>query len=281
MILIADAGATSIDWRLIQQNGQVAQAKSKGYNAFQQSEEDLRASIKDAMEQLAQPEVNSVYFYGAGISSDENKSKTEKVLISEVSAVEFFIEHDLLAAARALLLDKPGIACILGTGTNSCYYDGNNIIKIVPSLGFALGDEGSGASLGRNVIKSYLRGDMPDDLSKLFAKRYNLEEKDVLKNIYQGSTPSQYLASFAKFCFHHKRHPYIYQLIYDEFKNFFENILMKYEKSKKSPVAFNGSIAFYYSDILRQVGNDSGVAISTIMESPIAGLTLYHQNTLS
>ncbi len=277
MILIADAGATSIDWRLIMQDGQITQARTNGYNAYQQSEQDLMNSVHEAIQTLQVDQVTELYFYGAGISGKTNEQKTLAALQRSLKSDRYYITHDLLAAARALFLDQPGIACILGTGTNSCFYDGNKISEIIPSLGYAIGDEGSGAALGRRLVKAYLRRDLPKDIRGLFEKRFELTEDQFLLEVYQGKSPAQYLASFSKFLFHHRKNPFIYQLIYKEFELFFDEILKKYAGIENHKVAFSGSVAFYYSDILRQVGNDKGIVISNIVESPIAGLTLYHQ----
>lgn len=201
--------------------------------------------------------------------------------------LEFFPEAqieigwDLLAAARALCGYEPGIACIMGTGSNSCLYDGEKIIGNVANLGWILADEGSGANIGRKFLVDYLRGVMPENLRKQFHERFPLSREEFLEKVYQQERPSAFLASFTKFIFQHLKEPYCYKLIYNSFSEFYENNVMKYENFRNLKVHFTGSIAFYFSDILRQVANDKGITVKNILEGPIAGLTLYHQKDLN
>ena len=201
--------------------------------------------------------------------------------------LEFFpkasvdIEWDLLAAARALCGEEKGIACILGTGSNSCLYDGEKITEQVANLGWILADEGSGASLGEKLLFDYLRKNLPNGLAQQFQKRFPFSREEFLEKIYQQEKPSTFLATFSKFIFQHLKEPYCYKLVYDGFSDFYENNIMKYEGYRNLKVHFVGSIAFYYSDLLRQVANDKGIAVKNILETPIAGLTLYHQKNVS
>ncbi len=277
MILIADAGATSIDWRYIDEGGNIHQAQTSGFNAYQHDENSLRESVKQLLVQLRLSAIQECHFYGAGVSSLENRNKTALVLEEMVHPIKLFVEHDLLAAARSLLGDQEGIACILGTGTNSCHYDGEKILSVVPSLGYALGDEGSGASLGKRLLVSYLRNEMPEKIKTAFSSMFTVNETQVLHNIYQGDSPSRYLASFSTFLQDHQKNPFIYELIRKEFKRFFEDILLKYSSARDVPVNFCGSIAYFYNNILRQVANEFDIHIKHIVQSPIAGLSLFHQ----
>jgi N-acetylglucosamine kinase-like BadF-type ATPase len=190
------------------------------------------------------------------------------------------IGWDLLAAARALCGREPGIACILGTGSNSCLYDGEKIIDNVANLGWILADEGSGTYLGKRLVFDYFRREMPESLAQQFHARFPWTREEVLEKVYQLEKPGAFLASFAKFIFQHIKEPYCYQLAYRSLSDFFENNVMKYENYKNLKVHFTGSIGFYFSDILRQVANDKGITVKNILEGPIAGLTLYHQKDL-
>jgi N-acetylglucosamine kinase-like BadF-type ATPase len=187
---------------------------------------------------------------------------------------------DLLAAARALCGHEPGIACILGTGSNSCSYDGEKITDNVANLGWILADEGSGTYMGKRLIFDYFRKEMPESLAKQFHARFSWSREEVLEKVYQQEKPGAFLASFAKFIFQHLKEPYCYQLAYQSFTDFFENNVMKYENYKNLKVHFTGSIGFYFSDVVRQVANDKGITVKNILEGPIAGLTLYHQKDL-
>ncbi|MCH8318613.1 MAG: hypothetical protein IIA88_08970 [Bacteroidetes bacterium] len=171
---------------------------------------------------------------------------------------------------------QAGIACILGTGSNSCYFDGTKIIKNIPSLGFILGDEGSGGYLGKRLIQDFLNNEMPENISKKFIKKY-ANKSEILDEVYAASRPNVYLASFSRFLFHNLKEPYIFKLIYDGFSAFFDKSVCKYSNYKDYRVHFVGSVAFYYNHVLRQVAADKGVTIGNILESPIAGLTLFHQ----
>jgi len=282
MILIADSGSTKTDWRFISKEGQISQAKSYGFNPYYQDTIDLKTDIENnLLSQIKGEEVEEVYYYGAGCGSAENRKLIHELIKDIFVNARIEVSHDLLAAARALCGIEPGIACILGTGANSCSYNGNEIVSNIPSLGYVMGDEGSGAYLGKILLADFLRGDMPNFIAERITKRFNLTKDDVLESVYQKEKPSKYLASFSKFIFQNIKDPYCYRLVYDALKSFFEINILKYENSGNLKIHFTGSVAFYYSNILRQVANDLGVNVVNIVESPIAGLTLYHQKQLN
>ena len=278
MILIADAGGTSVKWRMINAEGEVAQAVTEGFNAYAHKVDKLRNSLQHMLALLAPPRLKKVCYYGAGVSSDLNTLLVRTELEKLVPAEQYEIGHDLLAAARSLLGTEAGIACILGTGSNSCYYDGVNIVENLPSLGYIIGDEGSGNALGKKLIRAYFRKNLPEDLNALFEKRFRLTRDELLKRVYSDLEGPGFLAGFTKFLFHHLKHPYVYQLVYEEFSKFFSEIIAQYARSGELTVNFCGGIAFYYANILRQAGTDQGFTIRNIVEDPIAGLTLYHQS---
>jgi glucosamine kinase len=279
MILIADSGGSKTDWRFIQKNGTVGQANSPGFNPYYQPVEDLKRNIRESLiPKIEDQEVSKIYFYGAGVSSVKNQLTIKSAFLEFFPQASIEIGWDLLAAARALCGHEPGIACIMGTGSNSCLYDGRNITNNVANLGWILADEGSGAAIGKKFLVSYLRQTMPVELAAQFKQRFPLTREEFLEKIYQQEKPSAFLASFTKFIFQHLKEPYCYKLIYDSFSEFYENNVMKYENYKNLKVHFTGSVAFYFSDVLRQVANDKGITVKNILEGPIAGLTLYHQN---
>jgi glucosamine kinase len=277
MILIADSGGSKTDWRLIKKDGTIAQASAPGFNPYYQPIDDLKKNVQEILLPRINDAVRKIFFYGAGVSSVKNQLTIKSAFLEFFPEAQIEIGWDLLAAARALCGHEPGIACIMGTGSNSCLYDGGKIIDNVANLGWILADEGSGANIGRKFLVDYLRKKMPEDLAKHFHQRFPLTREEFLEKIYQQDKPSAFLASFAKFIFQHLKEPYCYRLIYDSFSEFYENNVMQYPNYKQYKVHFTGSIAFYFSDVLRQVANDKGITVKNILEGPIAGLTLYHQ----
>lgn len=277
MIIIADSGGSKIDWRLLYNDGAIGQANSPGYNPYYQPVEDLDRLIHDIIFPLAKEKVEKIFFYGAGVSSQKNQDTVQQSFARSFPDAEIEIGWDLLAAARALCGHEPGIACIMGTGSNSCLYDGEKIVHNVANLGWILADEGSGAYIGKRLVFDYLRENLPTALAEKFRQRYPFHREEILERVYQREKPSAFLASFTRFIFQHLDEPYCYKLIYSSFAEFYENTVMKYENYQSLKVHFTGSIAFYFSDILRQVANDKGITVRNILEGPIAGLTLYHQ----
>ena len=279
MILIADSGGTSTSWRLVDTDGQIAQASTLGFNPYAHPSSRLEHILHDELlpsGQIDPSSVRALYFYGAGCSAEDVVASVGQTVSGVFKNAQVEVHSDLLAAARALCGNQPGIACILGTGTNTCHFDGEEIVENIPSMGYALADEGSGAYLGKQLLNDYFRKGMPDIVAQRLKKRFGLERDAVLREVYHGEGPSQYLASFSKFIFQNIKEAYCYQLVYDAFDTFLEKNVMRYEAHKELPVHFTGSVAFYYSNILRQVAQDRGISIKTIAESPIAGLTLYH-----
>jgi len=280
MILIADSGGSKTDWRLLLKDGTIKQASAPGFNPYYQSIDDLKKSIQEVLLPAVTEDVDKIYFYGAGVSSEKNQQTVNAAIAEFFPGATIEIGWDLLASARALCGHEKGIACIMGTGSNSCLYDGKNIIGNVANLGWILADEGSGCSLGKQLVVDYLREVMPSTLAEQFKKRFPWEREEILERVYQHDRPSAFLASFAKFIFQHKSDPYCYKLVYRAFSDFYENNVMKYPDYQNLQVHFSGSIAFYFSDLLRQVANDKGVTVKNILEGPIAGLTLFHQQEL-
>lgn len=277
MVIIADSGSSKIDWRLLKKDGSIAQANSPGFNPYYQPIEDLKKNIQGALVPAVSDRVTKIFFYGTGVSSLKNQDAVRNTFLDFFPEATVEIEWDLLAAARALCGQEAGIACILGTGSNSCLYDGKKITDQVANLGWILADEGSGATIGKKLLFDYLRNKMPETLAKQFQQRFPFSREEFLEKIYQQEKPSTFLATFSKFIFQHLKEPYCYHLVYDSFLEFYENNVMKYQGYEKLKVHFVGSIAFYYSDVLRQVANDKGITVKNILEAPIAGLTLYHQ----
>ena len=280
MILIADSGSTKTDWRIIAEDGNIQQLKTIGFNPYYQSMAEISQTIKkDLIPHITSP-ILAIHFYGAGCANPEKNKIVKDALQENFLKCTIEIHSDLLAAARATCNHEQGIACILGTGSNSCLFDGKEIIENIRPLGFLLGDEGSGAYLGKMLLVSYLRGELPEKLAKKVNDRYKISIDEVLQKVYKEPFPNKYLASYSKFLFDNINEPYIYQLVYQAFEIFIKKNVMKYEGYQDCKVHFVGAIAFYYGNILRQVAGDLGITVRNILESPIAGLTLYHQENL-
>src|SRR5579859_326280 len=280
MIIVADSGGSKIDWRLLKKDGTIGQANSAGFNPYYQPLEHLKKIIRESLLPQVHETVSKIFYYGTGVSSDKNVQSIQAVFAEHFPQAKIEVGWDLLAAARALCGHEPGIACILGTGSNSCLYDGEKIIDNVANLGWILADEGSGTYLGMQLIFDYFRKEMPESLARQFHARFPWSREEVLEKVYQHEKPGAFLASFAKFIFQHLKEPYCYKLAYKGFSDFFENNVMKYENYENLKVHFTGSIGFYFSDVVRQVANDKGITVKNILEGPIAGLTLYHQKDL-
>jgi N-acetylglucosamine kinase-like BadF-type ATPase len=224
--------------------------------------------------------VETIYYYGAGCGSPKNRLQVTNALKSVFKSAEINVDHDLMAAARATCGHEPGIACILGTGSNSCDYDGEIIVAKRPAPGYILGDEGGGAYIGRKFLQDFIHEEMPEKLREKVIDKFQLDNHIIIENVYQRPFPGRYMASFCRFITEHKSDPYCYMLYYTSFQDFFKKHVMKYKDYKKKPVNFVGSIAFHNSDILRSAAYDAEIHVNLIIEGPIAGLTLYHQELL-
>ena len=277
MILIADSGGTKTEWRILDEGGNTLQARTKGINPYYQEKEVIVEQLKTELVDYLDKGVKQIYFYGAGCSSESNKKTISDCFHSIYSDARVEVHSDLMAAARSLCGYDKGIACILGTGANSCLYDGNEILENVASLGYLLGDEGSGSYLGNRLLGQFMRGELPESISAKLVKRFDLTNDLILESVYQKEMPIRYMAGFSKFIFQNIKEPHLYKLVYDGFEIFFQKNILKYTDYQNVPVHFTGAVSFYFSNILRQVGSDLGITVKHIVEGPIAGLTLYHQ----
>lgn len=279
MKLIADSGSTKTAWRLIQADGNILEARTSGYNPHHQTAAQILELVKsELLPQLpADYTPESLYYYGAGCADDTSKNIVRMAFREVYPKCDIVVEHDLLAAARALCGTEPGIACILGTGSNSCFYDGSKITHNISALGWILGDEGSGADLGKRVVADYIRYDMPEHLRQIFRQQHPTINSAVINDyIYRKPFPKPYIASFARFLHDNLQDPWCYQQVYNSFKSFLERNVVKYPDYKQHKLHFVGSIAFHYAEVLRQAAADLGLQTHNILESPIAGLVSYH-----
>lgn len=280
MILIADCGSTKIDWCLIE-NGKVAkQVFTSGINALLMSEEQIRQTIADELvPEIKGYEIGSVYYYGAGCLFDDICANVRRAIAANIpSAKTIEVDTDLLAAARALCGKNPGIACIMGTGSNSCYYDGLKIVDNVSPLGYILGDEGSGAVLGKLLVGDVLKNQLPAALCEKFLKKYDLDRQKIIEGVYKKPAANRFLASLSPFLLENIEEPAVHRLVLNAFKAFFVRNIENYEGYKTMPVSFVGSVAFYYRDVLEEAASSLGIKIGTVIKSPMEGLIKYHSN---
>ena len=280
MILIADCGSTKIDWCLLNGKKKVAQIFTTGMNALLMTEEEMAECIMtELMPNLQGYEVTEIYYYGAGIISDKIKNQVVNALkrnMPNVTKIE--VNSDLLAAARALCQREPGIACILGTGSNSCYYDGEKVVDNVSPLGYILGDEGSGAVLGKLLVGDVLKKQLPEHLCEKFLKEYNLDRTAIIERVYRKPAANRFLAQFAPFLEHNINEPSIKAIVVRSFTDFFVRNVASYPNYKKLPCNFVGSIALLQKDVLTEVASSLGITIGNIIQAPMEGLIKYHSN---
>ena len=280
MILIADGGSTKTSWCQLSDAGQRVYFNTEGYNPDFVDTPTIVASLeKNLPDDMKRADVREIYFYGAGVSSPakaEVIAAALRKLFSGANRVE--VTEDLLAAARALLGRSAGFAAILGTGTNSCIYDGENITYNVDSLGYFLGDEGSGSFLGKRLLRDYLRGLLPDGLGEALKAEYNLGSRnDIIDRLYNQPLPNRFLASFAKFAYDHNNVSYCRQIVVESFEAFFQNLVLHYPNYKELTFNCIGSVGYNFRDALTQVANSHGMQVGKIIRSPIDDLVSFHE----
>ena len=278
MILIADCGSTKIDWCIVN-NGKVEkQVFTMGMNAIMLTEEEMRSRIADElMPEISGYSIEAVHFYGAGCISPEVCANVARAISANIPGAKSVNVHtDLLAAARALCGHSEGIACILGTGSNSCYYDGSEIRDNVSPLGSILGDEGSGAVLGKLLVGDVLKNQLPKDLCDKFLAEYDLDRLTIIRRVYKEPQGNRFLASVTPFLLANIERPEIHSLVLNSFKAFFVRNIQQYPGYRSLSVNFIGSIAYYYRDVLAEAAEACGCRIGTIIKSPMQGLIQYH-----
>lgn len=275
MILIAESGSTKTEWCLVEGNKMIEHHLTDGINPFFQPRKEISRAIRLYLPNVYfKSKISEIYFYGAGCSSDEKKNIVKASLESSFKTPAK-VESDLLGAARSLFQDKEGIACILGTGSNSCFYDGTQIVKNVRSLGYVLGDEGSGASLGKVFLSDCLKGIAPESLIIPFYEKYKIDPEEILDYVYTKSSPNKLLSVLSMFLVEYIDHPYVLNLVYRNLKSFFERNVLQYD-CISYPVRFVGSVAKTYESLLLQIAEELRINIDNITENPIKGLIQYH-----
>ncbi|HOH95967.1 MAG: ATPase [Paludibacteraceae bacterium] len=277
MKLIADSGSTKTSWVLTKKSNIIQQITTDGINPYYQDENKICETIKEQLfTKIESINIDEIYFYGAGCASPEKNKMIADALGQFFPTSIIAVNSDLLGAARSLCGSNAGIAAILGTGSNSCFFSQDEIVKNVSPLGFILGDEGSGAVLGKKLIGDFLKNQMPKDLSDLFASTYNINAITTLDRVYKKPFPNRYLASFVPFMSENKSNKYVYNLIYDSFTEFIVRNIKQYDY-QKYPIHFTGSIAYNFKEILSEVVSKQNMKLGNITQNPIEGLVRFHK----
>jgi len=282
MKLIADSGSTKTTWALMALSGKMLkEVHTSGINPFFLEYQEIIDLMDSELLPNISEEILSIDFYGAGCGSPEKIMVVRNALKHRFPAAVCHVESDILGAARALFGNREGIACILGTGSNSCFYDGKDIIGNISSGGFILGDEGSGAVMGKKFAGDFIKGIIPSHLADLFLKVYKVDKHEIIDRVYRKSFPNRFLASFSKFVAENINDPYCKNLVYTNFINFIIRNVEQYPDYNRYSVGFVGSIAQVFEDILLEAMQKRGLKIHSIQKNPIYGLVEYHSSVIA
>lgn len=274
--LIADSGSTKAEWCLL--DGKKKKTiTTQGISPYFLTAVEIQELLeKELMPKIKNNLPTELYYYGTGCLSTENVKLVKGALQKVFGKIKISVDHDLMGAARALCGNEDGVACILGTGSNSCYFNGKKIVKNSPGLGFILGDEGSGAYLGRKVVQHFLYNTFDPDLMDRFNAKYNTDASQILEAVYKGPLPNRYLAGFTGFLVENRGHYMIENIIEDSFNEFFFNHLYKYKESWTRPIHFIGSVAYGFKDVLKDMCSNYELQLGRVLKQPMDGLIKYH-----
>ena len=276
MILIADSGSTKTDWCLVNRNGLIKRAVLQGANPYFRSGEDIGKEIKEVLlPELRGNAIDSVFFYGAGCAFPEKIKIVHEAISDNFKTKNIVVGSDLLGAAIGLCKDTPGIVCILGTGSNSCYYDGTEIKKNISPLGFILGDEGSGAVIGKLFTGACLKNQLTEGLKEKFLIYQNLTQEGILDRVYKQAFPNRFLAGLLPFIKDHMKDKTVRDLVCNAFVDFFRKNVMQYDY-QNYPVYFTGSVALHFESLLSEVSGKMGISITSVVQSPMEELIKYY-----
>lgn len=279
-ILIADSGATKTEWRLVA-SYETDIITTEGLNPYYHTPESIRKVLDEDLKPNTEAEsVEQIYFYGAGCDSAEKEHLLQQALEECFSSAQAHVYHDLLGAARACFLDQPGIACILGTGSNSCLYNGTEIVEHIPSLAFILGDEGSAGYFGKKLINSYFRFELPEELKSDLEKNYNMSLDYINEGTYEKSQTSRFIASYASFLGDHADHPFVKNILREGFENFITRIVMKYSNAKNYKVSFIGSVAYYHRQLITDILTENEMQAGSFIQKPMDHIVEFHTQKL-
>ncbi|MFC4261415.1 N-acetylglucosamine kinase [Ferruginibacter yonginensis] len=275
-VLIADSGSTKTQWCLL--NGtKKKKFSTQGISPYFLNDEGLaKILLSELLPKIGDVTIDEIHYYGTGCSNKANIDLIKYGLKKFYKKAKITVDHDLLGAAKALCGDEKGIACILGTGSNSCLYNGKKVVKNSPGLGFILGDEGSGTYLGKKVIQHYLYGTFDAELMDKFEEKYPQTTNEILDSVYKNPLPNRYLASFVPFLIENRGHYMVENIIEDSINDFFFNHIYKYRESWSMPINFVGSVAYGFKDVLAQMCHEFELKLGKVLKDPMDGLIKYH-----
>lgn len=277
MIIIADSGSTKTTWTFLEDLRIIGSVETAGLNPYFLTSGTVEAIIKaDLVPNIPAGLVKEIHFYGAGCSTEKNNNMLRDAMKLFFREASISVYHDILGAARSLFGKEKGIACILGTGCNACYYDGQEVTSIVPSLGYLFGDEGAGSNLGKIFMEKYLKNKLPEEIKTEFDLQYNLSLEDILNALYNKPFPNRFLATFSEFISPRQDHPFFHDLVKKSFQSFIDEQIRKYNDYENLTISFVGSIAWHYKEILLETTAESKLHVGTILKSPMEGLIRYH-----
>lgn len=275
MKLIAESGSTRTEWALVEDNHLIQRAFTEGINPFYQTRREISRNVRLGLPEIFfRKKIEQVYYYGTGCTSDEKKNVLEASLVAQFKT-PIQVESDLLAAARSLFKCEAGIACILGTGSSSCFYDGEFIVKNIEAGGYILGDEGSGSVLGKIFLSDVLKGLAPKNVMTDFFEKFRISPSEVMESVDNRPFPNRFLSTISYFLADYTDDDYVYGLITSNLRSFFTRNVCQYDY-KNYPIRFVGSLAYGYANILRQVAGEFGIELTIIEETPMPGLIEFH-----
>ena len=278
MILVVDSGSTKADWISIDETGKILfTTQTLGLNPEVLNKEEIISRVNDRFDiSLNKENVTHLFFYGAGCGTERLTTLLKSIFESFFINAKVVIKEDTYAAVYAVTTE-PGIVCILGTGSNSCYFDGKNVVSRVPSLGYILMDEASGNYFGKKLICDYYYGKMPKSIAKQFEEQFDLDADTIKRNIYKEANPNAYLANFVEFILRNERNVYFNKVLHKGMKEFFNNRVLTFPESENLPVHFVGSIAYFAQDAIKDVARLNMIELGNIVRRPIDGLIEYHK----
>lgn len=277
MVLIVDSGSTKSDWVLLKSAEERVLYKTMGFNPYFHGETIIANAIKQNEDLYRHADdIEQIFYYGAGASSDEMRALVKRALKRVFPKADIKVDHDLVACAYATYSGESCICCILGTGSNSCHFDGENVYEEVPALAYILGDEGSGSYFGKKLLSAYLYKTLPSDIASDLEERFSVTKDNIMENVYMMPNANVYLASFMRFIAEHKEHPWVDELIYEGLKHFISVHVACYSDYQDVPVHFIGSVGYFFKEQLERAAANMGVTLGIVTRKPIDGLVDYH-----
>ncbi|MEQ8925696.1 MAG: hypothetical protein RLO81_07755 [Fulvivirga sp.] len=277
MILIGISGSSKCDWQLVEDETTISQFSTGGLNPIFHTEDEI-FNILSNLEEVKEKAIEVIYIYSAGCGSKAFQNSVLRACSKAFPKSHHYVNHDIVASALATYEGVPSIACILGTGSNACYFDGDIVRQETPALDYVLGDEGGGSNYGKQLLKAYLYKQLPKEIDKEFTEEYNLTKETILENVYMKPYPNVYLASFMKFIEKNKANEYFQEMIRQGMSDFMNYFILPMEKYKTVKTHFTGSIAQIFEHELRSVADEKGIEVGKIIKEPINDLVRYHMN---